>query len=1109
MEEEQELNEIESKLTDTEDIDSSWEFKHLVFVIIVIAVLGYMYLQSRKRKRNETVEAATGTPQPVEPDSLRRKRLEKFGSTTVAPPSPVPSENAEDHTEVQPSQGNSSRNLVRRPVTNGNGNTKKDVEKRTDFLNNLEKQTKERTPPATPESIPAKQVVEETPKKVIPAIFRTPEYQLHRTLCKIFKVTVNSSEVAEGFALLESLAQELRSLPNKDESGVLLIRDADIDTLLIERITSMSSLETLQYLVQSFGNAAEELRRNKDSKEVMEHCMRSIISQAGLVAQGAPLELLSILESEIPKLFLEQLCIQWSEDLPSIFTPIYAEIFKQVQKSTLMDSVSLVKIYKIMARLTAQPPLAKLLVKVPNWVVQTTNGRELQRNTYLGPFFQFSSVFDSPSHTDTYFPTNELTVQRVEESNSSLRMQIKMLQTVLHEIITNLLHADGKVENKVVRDALLNWFASALNANQARSKMHYNMLQVSSDGFIMNLCSELLKLCSPFTSNTEKMNIIDVGYCLVNPRWINFANETRFGMTSEEVNNYMKSNKISEKKQFNFVTEAFFLTHYALHIGIVSIIHRYEDFSREFSQMQQRKNELTQTRHMWSQTPRAMFIEGFLKKLEDDMNKMKQFKLSLDAQVFESSFVKDAMEFYGFSGRFLEKIADPEGKGLPLNPKVPQEFALLPEYFAQDVAEYLLFVIRIEPKAVDFSLLSLVNFFITFMGSVDYVKNPYVRAKLAEVLFEMFPHEEANNPQLTRFSYIFESNPLAKKHLIPALFMLYVDIENTGRGGQFYEKFFVRRHIAVLLRYLRGIPDYHEAIKNMTKDTQLFIKFINMVMNDNTYLLDEVLQKLPEIKEIETLRENPEAWAALDENSRQDKEQALAADTRTVTTYMKLANEIILLFHFLSEHAIEPFLAPEMTERVAQMLNYFIQQLAGTKSLNLKVRDPQRFHFDPKFLLQKIVEIYVLFGEQKLFVESVVRDIRSFKPEVFKKVVNILSRGNLLPESSIKKFESFISKAESTTVDGDEDDLDIDEDDIPSEFMDPIMSHLMKDPVKLPSSGNVVDRSTIARILLTDGKDPFNRKPLTMEMIVPDLELKAKIEEFKESKRKLKRKQEP
>lgn len=36
----------------------------------------------------------------------------------------------------------------------------------------------------------------------------------------------------------------------------------------------------------------------------------------------------------------------------------------------------------------------------------------------------------------------------------------------------------------------------------------------------------------------------------------------------------------------------------------------------------------------------------------------------------------------------------------------------------------------------------------------------------------------------------------------------------------------------------------------------------------------------------------------------------------------------------------------------------------------------------------------------------------------------------------------------------------------PEEFLDPILGTIMKDPVKLPSSGMIVDRGTIARHIL-------------------------------------------
>ncbi|KAL3614644.1 E3 ubiquitin-protein ligase pub1 [Castilleja foliolosa] len=54
----------------------------------------------------------------------------------------------------------------------------------------------------------------------------------------------------------------------------------------------------------------------------------------------------------------------------------------------------------------------------------------------------------------------------------------------------------------------------------------------------------------------------------------------------------------------------------------------------------------------------------------------------------------------------------------------------------------------------------------------------------------------------------------------------------------------------------------------------------------------------------------------------------------------------------------------------------------------------------------------------------------------------------------------------------------------------------MKDPVILPSSKVIVDRPVIQRHLLSDPTDSFNRSHLTVDMLIPDVELKAKIENF-------------
>lgn len=77
--------------------------------------------------------------------------------------------------------------------------------------------------------------------------------------------------------------------------------------------------------------------------------------------------------------------------------------------------------------------------------------------------------------------------------------------------------------------------------------------------------------------------------------------------------------------------------------------------------------------------------------------------------------------------------------------------------------------------------------------------------------------------------------------------------------------------------------------------------------------------------------------------------------------------------------------------------------------------------------------------------------------------------------------------------------IDDDYADAPDEFRDPLMDTLMSDPVILPS-GNVMDRATITRHLLNSSTDPFNRQPLTEDMLRPNNELRERILTWKREK---------
>ena len=105
----------------------------------------------------------------------------------------------------------------------------------------------------------------------------------------------------------------------------------------------------------------------------------------------------------------------------------------------------------------------------------------------------------------------------------------------------------------------------------------------------------------------------------------------------------------------------------------------------------------------------------------------------------------------------------------------------------------------------------------------------------------------------------------------------------------------------------------------------------------------------------------------------------------------------------------------------------------------------------------------------------------------------------MLKEEKMAIFSSLPAKIEdiSKSIEDDEA-LTID---APDEFLDPLMCTFMKDPVLLPTSGNVIDRSTITQHLLNDPHDPFNRKELSIDMIEPATELKERMSAWLAQKR--------
>jgi len=265
-----------------------------------------------------------------------------------------------------------------------------------------------------------------------------------------------------------------------------------------------------------------------------------------------------------------------------------------------------------------------------------------------------------------------------------------------------------------------------------------------------------------------------------------------------------------------------------------------------------------------------------------------------------------------------------------------------------------------------------------------------------------------------------------------------------------------------------------------------------MLVIDSIYLLDETFTKLHKIHENEELFTTPQ-WIAQG-LARQERELEHVQIERMVKTYFLLSRETVRMFQYITHEMAQYFIRPELVDRIAAMMNYFLAQL-----MKLNVRHPQKYNIQPEWLLKKIAQTYINFMNFDEFATSVVRDGRSYSIAVFQESGEKLDKIDSFSTTLKEQYKQFLTKISTKSKEEAAKQEILGE--IPDEFLDPILQTLMLDPVKLPTSNVTVDRSTITRHLLSNSTDPFNREALTVEELIPDVELKARIDQWIQRKK--------
>ena len=84
-----------------------------------------------------------------------------------------------------------------------------------------------------------------------------------------------------------------------------------------------------------------------------------------------------------------------------------------------------------------------------------------------------------------------------------------------------------------------------------------------------------------------------------------------------------------------------------------------------------------------------------------------------------------------------------------------------------------------------------------------------------------------------------------------------------GGSNEFFDKFSVRYHISTLLIQLWDHPGHRSTIcaeSRKSREDAEFVRFINMLINDMTFLLDEALDALKAIHETQEAMADHDQW---------------------------------------------------------------------------------------------------------------------------------------------------------------------------------------------------------------------------------------------------------
>lgn len=285
----------------------------------------------------------------------------------------------------------------------------------------------------------------------------------------------------------------------------------------------------------------------------------------------------------------------------------------------------------------------------------------------------------------------------------TLRGTLKTHYATLHTIFSNIARSGPSA-----REAVLSYFAHAFKINSKRSGMRTDPNTVSTHNFVVGLQAILLAFCEPFMDRAgSKIDKVDPLYYRRCRGRIDIGEETKIRSELGAAREFWAARSGGEDAAApNFISECFFLTAEAVHLGTAPLWDEHPRIRRRAGDLRHELEGAEAARPTWVGGPNAAAAEAELTRIRQHLDYFKSLSRTNEVTLLDPSFVAAQAAYSSFMMAWLVRLVDPRGQHpqvpieLPLPETAPTVFSMLPEYFVADPVSFFQFVSKCVVVAV-------------------------------------------------------------------------------------------------------------------------------------------------------------------------------------------------------------------------------------------------------------------------------------------------------------------------------------------------------------------------------------------------------------------------